>query len=188
MLRDADIVGAKVFKNRPNGFHPDELPAINIYFGEENADVIEGDRYVPQMYERSYNITVDIFGEQPVNPNTNTAIDIEDVLDSLARSVEFEIATDMFFQKRLPGYEDFSSAGLLAGSRLMSTIPDSIELDSERKIAVQSVSFMLTYNDEAFFEEKSSIIESYLVKFNRVDYDDDTVDPTLIEASGDVAD
>lgn len=175
-------VNGKVFLNRPNPMLLDELPCINVYFNSEANEVTEGDLYVPHLYDRSLNITIDILREQPIDPDSQRRV--EDELDHTAREVERAFAIDNFFQMRLPGYTDRNDPGLLAGSRLLNTTPDTINLDNDRVIACQSLVFDLTYLDEAFIMKKSDVIDSYMAKFNRVGWDDETIDPTLIEAEG----
>lgn len=185
LLKDGvSLVNGRVFLNRANPILVQELPAINVFFDSEENEVIDGDRYVPHKYERTMNLGIDIFAEQPSDPSGT--LRIEDTLDSIARQVEDEFCKDIFFQKRLDGYDgNIGDPGLLAGHRLLSTIPAQVEIDSDRVIATQSITFGLIYTDDAIREPKGDIFESYLVKINRVGWTDETIDPTLIRAEGD---
>ena len=184
ILKDNVDVNERVFLNRPNPLLLEELPAITIYFNSESVEIAEGDRHIVQQYERKLNLVIDVLMEQPTDPDQFQRV--EDELDLLARQVEREFHKDIFFNKQIEGYTGLGyDPGLLTGLRLLSTIPDSIESNSDRVIACQSLTFELCYLDDAFLEEKGGIFESYLMQINRVGWDEDTVDPTLIEAEGD---
>ena len=183
MLKAAIDVGGKVYLNRPNPVLTYDCPFATIYFSTETTEVKEGDRYVPQLYERKLGLVIDVCDEQPVDPDKLQRV--EDRLDLLARQVEREFSKDIFFQRRLDGYSnEITDPGLIAGLRLVSTIPDSLQLNNDRVLATQSLTFEITYTDEAFVEKKGGIFESYLMQINRVGWDGSTVDPTLIEAQG----
>lgn len=184
MLVDAMDVGGRVFQSRPNDLVIEQLPAVCVYFDTEPVNVSEGGNYIPHAYERALQMTIDVIAEQPNDPdNLDRA---EDILDSLARSAEVAIGNDYRFQARLDGYNNnLSDAGLLMGSRLTNV--EAVQVDTaDRTIVIQSLSYELLYEDHAFEPERMRAFESYLIKINRVGWDGDTVDPTLIGAEGDV--
>lgn len=182
-LEDKVDVDGRVFLNRPSSLLLSELPALVVYFTNEIAEINQGDQYVPQAYERILSLTVDVLAE-----SNEIDEDVETVLDSLAKQVETCFFNDIFFSKRLPGYNgNITDDGLLAGSRLINTMPEDLsDENSETIIACQSIVFELVYLDQAFTDSYLDDFDEYDVKFNRVGWDEDTIDPTLIEADGEI--
>jgi hypothetical protein len=183
MIKDALGID-NVFQVRPNSLSYTQLPAVCVYFASENLEVSEGDRYIPDQYDRNLLLAVDIFAEQPNDPDS--VVRVEDELDSIGRVIEQAFFDDYFFTKRLSTYTGGNAdPGLLARTLLRSVTPYQTEGGSDRVISGQVQQWELAYIDDALVEKKAEFIKSYLMEIKRVGWDDQTVDSTLIAAEGD---
>ena len=54
----------------------------------------------------------------------------------------------------------------------------------DRLLSGQTTTFQIKYFDTCFEEERSKYFEYYSILINRVGWDSETVDPTLIGAEG----
>jgi hypothetical protein len=162
-----------------------ELPCLCVYYKTESTEVAAGDRYLASEYERKLDITIDVVAEQPYSVTGLESL--EDDLDKLGRQVEQAIKSDELFSRLLTGYTgSLRDESLLVGSRLLSVTPYDVEAKAEVTRGCQSIDFELVYNDEGFVERRKNAFESYLIKINKVGWDESTVDPTLIEGQGDL--
>lgn len=173
----------RVFLSRPNPVLLEELPCINIYFSDETAEISEGDRYIVQQYERKLTLAFDCIFEQPNDPEG--LMRVEDDLDECGNQIERALFDDIFFEKRIPGYNPNArtNPGMLAGLRLLSVTPNELEI-SDRVLAFQTLVFELTYVMDAFIEHRYKTFEEYYMSINRVGWTPTTVDPVLIAAEG----
>lgn len=184
-IKDAVKMGDRVYMSRPYPIYFMELPAIAIYFSGEQIDIMAGDRYIPQEYERRLNLTIELIDTQPTDPDKSLLV--EDQLDLRARKIERAFYDDVFFQKRLSSYTgSIDDPGLIAGVRLLSCTPGDIDLNGEFVVAVQKLEVEISWADYGFVEKKMEAFDSYLMQINRVGWDEQTVDPVLIAAEGDL--
>lgn len=183
MLKDKMDVGGRVFLNRPNPYTIKELPAVCVYFETELSVLSEGDKYIPQAYERQLNLTVDVMKEAPTDPDGD--IRVEGELDKLSRQAERAFGNDVFFMERLPGFDGTwtSNDGLIAGCSQISSEMGLMEI-GDRLLSGQTTTFQIIYFDTCFEETRSKYFEYYSILINRVGWDSETVDPTLIGAEG----
>lgn len=179
-------VGGRVYLHRPTNLDIYELPAVCIFFSGEQILPFTGGSQIPDEYLRSAAINIDVFAENPNDPDN--IFRVEEFLNSLCRQIELALFDDIFFSKRLPSYTgSLSDPGLLSSISLASVEP--YEIDSgEHILMCQRMTFNFSYIDLMFSEKKTSEIESYLVEIRRVGWDEDTVDPVLTAAEGDFDD
>lgn len=183
-IKNAVNIGDRVYLSRPHPVYFLDMPAIAVYFSQEPADIISGDRFVPQEYERRLQLTVEIMDEQPTDPTGS--LRVEDRLDLLGRKIERAFYDDVFFQRDLPGYTgEIDDDGLISGLRMLGVSPDNVEIGSERIIAIQRLDFEMPYADDAFVEHKNELLESYMLEIRKVGWDDYTIDPIRIAADSD---
>ena len=183
-LRDAVDVGGRVYLSRPNDLDTYELPAVCLYFTGEPVSVLAGSAMIPDEYNRMLTVRIDIFCEQPLDPDQESWVEIS--LDSIARQVELAFFNDVFFAKRFPGYSgSLRDPSLLTGLRLVNVEPYELEL-TDRIVGAQALTFELGYNDCAVPDRKFGYFESYLVEIRKSGWDEDTVDPILTSAEGDL--
>lgn len=183
-LRDAVDVGGRVYLSRPNDLDTYELPAVCMYFTGETETVLAGSQMIPDEYNRLMTMRIDVLCEQPLDPDYELWVEVS--LDSIARQVELAFFGDIFFAKRFPGYSgSLRDPSLLTGLRLVSVEPYELEL-TDRIVGAQSLTFELGYNDSAILDRKYGYFESYLVEIRKSGWDEDTVDPVLTSAEGDL--
>lgn len=182
LLKDALDVGGRVYLHRSNNLDVYELPAVCMFFTGESVSPFSGSVQIPDEYLRSASINVDVFAENPNDPEK--VFRVEELLNSLARQAEFAFFNDVFFSKRLStNTNSLSDPGLLSGISLTAVEPFEMET-TERILACQRLTFDLSYLDPIFDEKKAAIFDSYLVEIRKVGWDGDTVDPVLIAAEG----
>ena len=186
MLKDSLDIGGRVYANRPSPIFLQELPVCLVSFQTEPAKVIVGDRYSPKEYQRDLRVNIDIMVDQPVDPDTslNESQKAEDYLDFLTWQAEQAMFGDWLLAERLPDYDPNNPCGLTLGMSLISTDPYNVDTDSDRRIIAQRSQFEVPYETSAYKDLRFSTFEEYNIKINRVGYDENTVDPTLIEAEG----
>lgn len=183
MLKEEMDVGGRVFLNRPNPYIIKELPAACLYFTTGISLLSEGDRYIPQAYERQLNLTVDVMAEAPTDPNGDIRVEAE--LDNLSRQAERAFGNDVFFMRRLSGFDDTwtSEDGLIAGSAQIDEEMGLMEI-GDRLLSGQTTTFQIKYFDTCFEPERSKYFEYYSILINKMGWNEQTVDPTLIGAEG----
>lgn len=173
-----------MYLHRPQNLDVYELPAVCLFFGGETVTVLSGSRQIPDEYTRAASLNVDIFAENPIAPVHGHRV--EELLNRIGRQVEMAFFDDIFFSRRLPGSTGaLSDPGLLAGAVLESVQPYDVEV-SDRIVLCQRLSFTLSYIDLAFSRKKAEFFDSYLVEIRKNGWDEDTVDPVLTSAEGDL--
>lgn len=179
-----DDVGGRVYVGRPNPVLRDQLPFILIMPLNEAVTEQGGSRYMPQDYERVMTATILVVVEQPNDPGESETA--EDRLDTIGRKIEKGMREDKRFQKLLDSWEgNIGDEGVLAGSRLASVSTD-LESESETSVAAMQIVYELLYEDESFNEKREVTFDSFLAELRRVGWNEETVDPILIAAEGDV--
>lgn len=124
----------KIFLSRPNPLFLPELPAILVYYKNEEANVTVGNENFPKAYERQLQINIDIIVEGEEDPDT--------ILDKYALQVEA-----CFF-------DDPRFGGICYGCRLLSTIPISIETEGDRNIECQRLTWLVKYESNAYLDRR----------------------------------
>lgn len=140
----------KIYLSRPNPLFLPELPAILVYYKNEEANVIVGNENFPKDYERQLQINVDIIIEGEDDPDTE--------LDKIALQVE-----SCFF-------DDPRFGGICYGCRLLSAVPISIETEGDRNVECQRLTWLVKYESQAYLDRR---IDEFL------QFHADIIDPRL---------
>lgn len=126
----------KIFLSRPNPLFLPELPAILLYYKNEDNQVTVGNENFPKAYERILSLNVDIIVEGEEDPDT--------ALDRLAAQVEACF------------YDEPTFGGICYGCRLFNTIPVSIEAEGDRSIECQRLTWQVKYESKAYLDRRIS--------------------------------
>ena len=179
-----DDVDDRVYVGRPNPVLWEQVPFILIMPFSEIVSEQGGSRYIPQDYERIMTANILVVAEQPNDPSQSEIV--EDRLDVIGRKIEKAMREDKRFQKRLPSWAgNIGDEGILAGSRLAAVTTD-LESESETSIAAMQLTFELLFEDESFNTKREQDFESFLIELRRVGWNEETIDPVLIAAEGEV--
>ena len=186
MLVDADLVGNRVFLNRPESVFVEELPSICVYFESEPIEGWTGSEDNPDEYRRNLAVNIDIMVEDPLLESGHSPG--EDMADILGDEIEEIMFEDHTFVKRLDDYNANTnySHGLLMGMNLQNVIPFKVETDGDRRIVGQRLQFNLPYQKSATRRIKYDDFKEYYMAVIRVDSNEETVDRELIEAQGEL--
>lgn len=190
MLLDEVDVGGRVFVGRPNApLFIETLPAVNIHFGEEPADVNVGDRYHVKDHIKKLETVVTVVVENQLELNedpyeTNRG---EDFLDYLSAQVEYAFNDDWMLARRLPNFDPNTNyTGLASGIRLLGTLTYDVESEATRTCIGQSLRYEIPYVSKAYTDRRLSDFREYYAAIVRVGVTEETVDPVLLEILGDL--
>lgn len=191
MLKEKVDVGGRVFINRAkSATFIEELPAINITFSDEENKVIVGSEFFPQYYQRNASIIITIAAEEiiAVDDELNTSRKGEDFADYLADQIESALGDDWNLSKRHHDFEENNpeKTGLTFGHQITGSSLYEVEVDSERKIIAMDIRVTFPYEKKARPIKRYGYFESYLADIVRVGATDETVDPVLVSAEGDL--
>ena len=189
MLKGRVDVGSKIFGNRPSPVFISETPCVLVHFQEETNKIQTGDKYNPKVYERDLKVCVDILVTESINPDdpVNKNQDTEDRLDFLGEQVETTIAEDWILSRRLEGFNpnDSESEYLSLGISHEGTSSYNIDVDAERRIAGQRLTFSVPYDTPAHVKKKYRTFEEYKADIYEVK-DGQTTEKILLSAEGEV--
>jgi hypothetical protein len=124
----------KLYLSRPDPLFLPELPAILVYYKNEDTKVIVGAENFPKLYERILSLTIDIIIEGAEDPDT--------ALDRIAAQIEACF------------YDDPTFGDLCYGCRLFNTVPVSIEAEGDRSIECQRLTWQITYESKAYLDRR----------------------------------
>lgn len=173
VLEQANLDVKRIEVNRP---HPTLLrdgPIVLIYNGEERVEILSGSEFVPTQYKKVFQFMVDAV--MPSSPEG------DDWLDDISGQIEFAMLSDIFLENITQ--QDREE---IHGLKLVATRPYNIDDTSEHTWWGTSLIFESAYDQSAFPDKKPVTFEQFEVKINKTDYDENTIDPTLIEAEGSV--
>lgn len=164
MLQDLKLDVKKIYISRPFPEFLQELPACCIYYTGEQLEAWTGTEFAAKTYRRDLTLQIDIIA------NADPIID--DYLDKESARIEMAFA------------DDWKLGGLSMGSAHRKTTPYSVEGDAVHTLWATSLTYEIPYETDNFLDKKYKNFEQYQLDINRNGYDDETVDPTLIEAVG----
>lgn len=178
-------VADRVYVGRPNPVMFSELPFVLIMPITETVVKQGGSEYLPLDFDRIMSLSIFIAVDRPTDPSESLLV--EDRLDVIGRKIEKAFNNDRRFQKLLSSWSGdiCGDDGILSGSTIRSVEVD-LESEAESTIAVMQLNYELLYEDRTTSEKRENLFESYLWELRRVGWDDDTVDPVIIAAEGDL--
>lgn len=190
MLKDKVDVGERVFTCRPTSpLFLQELPAICIYYGEENANVWSGSEFFVKEYRRDLPITITIAVEDIVEPEDDIEESQkgEDYLDYLGVQVENELFYDRQLARRLPDFDPNTNfKGLTHGSKLDSVDAYDVQTEDERRVIAQDIRMIYPYQSPGYLDLRLFGFNQYYAAIIRVGSTETTTDRVLLAAEGDI--
>lgn len=187
LLRDEITqLGGRVYSARPSPRFRDQLPCIILHYGTEELTPDGGDMKNVTFYDRALRFNIDIMVEEPTDLDTTVELSQkgEDLADAIAWSVEIALGGDSTLGRRLEDWDPETGEGLSDGLRILSTEPYLVNDDGEARFLVQRLQVEIPYNSQAFPTVKYKDFLSYHIDINRPDWDEETTDPTLLQAEG----
>ena len=187
LLKDSLDVGGKVFTIRPSELLQDELPCVTVTYGACMLEAFEGSQHSTKEYECKQTVFIDILAQESHTPSIaiDQAAAAEDLLDSLARQVLLEVGDDSFFNKQYVDYDqdaDNSTTGLVAGHLFRSIEPYNFKGKDNKVFIGNRMELQVEYREVVAKVKRAVPFDSANMKINKSGYDDDTVDPTLLES------
>ena len=168
----------------------EELPAVNITFGEEENKVIDGSEFFPKWYECTSSIIATVVCDDIINASDgiNESEKGADYIDYLAEQVEQTIGDDWYLSRRHPDYDEDrpEQTALTDGHRITGSSLYEVEVDSERRLLAIDIRIQFRYEKKARPTRRLRDFQTYLADIVRVGATDETVDPVLMSADGDV--
>lgn len=164
---DAVLDINRVEVNRPHKLILKNLPIILVYGADETVDTWAGSDNRASLHRRKYMVTIEVV--------THQQPDSDNFLDKIACQIEFIL----FGTENLGDTQD-----CVDGFQLISTKTFSFDDGSETTYDSCQLQFEVPYITDAVLDKKYANFTEYDAKFNRVGWNDSTVDPTLIEAEG----
>lgn len=131
----------KIFLSRPHPLFLPELPAILVYYKNEDNQVTSGSENFPKAYERVLSLSIDIIVEGEEDPDT--------ALDRIAAQVE-----SCF-------YDEPTFGGICYGVKLFNTVPVSIEAEGDRSVECQRLTWQIKYESNAYLDRRISEFLSF---------------------------
>lgn len=171
VLVAANLDVKKIEIGRPHPTMLNDGPIVLIYNGDEDVAIMSGSEYVPTQYKKTFQFVVDAI--TPASPEG------DDWLDDISGQIEFAMMADIFLENITQRDQD-----AIHGLKLVRTRPYNIEDESEHTWWGTSLIFETAYDQNAYPDKKPVYLEEYDVKINKQGYDENTTDPTLIEAEG----
>lgn len=187
MLKDGVDVGGRVFVGRANSpLFLEELPAVNIHYGDETCEVSVGAKYQVREYTRVLPVVITVVvANQPGPDGPHDSSSAEDFLDHLGSEVEQCFNDDRMLARRLPGFdENDNTHGLLGGSRLTGTLVLDVDPEATSTVLGQSLRYELVYATAADGRRRLLDFESYGSAITKIGTTAETVDPVLLEIGG----
>ncbi len=152
MLSEQVDVGGRVFTGRPNSpLFTSELPAINIHFADEAAEVNVGSEYFVKEYLKKAEVIITIVVENQLQPYEDPFVTNrgEDFADFLGAQVENAFKDDWMLARRLDGYDaDFNYHGLTHGSALKGTFAYDVETEGQTTCIGTVLRYGIPYDDD----------------------------------------
>lgn len=189
LLKTKVNVNKRVYLNRPAPvFFNAEMPCILVHFNTEPVQDVVGDKYHQKEIQRNMRLSVDVLTadtvQRDINDQPNSTA--EDEADRISAQIERAFFSDPYFGKALPDYDPEKIDGLIFGLRLISTDPYTPEQDSDRRFLIMRNTFELYYETPGYIDYRFVDFDNYNIKINRSGWDEETVDPTLLEAEGEI--
>lgn len=152
MLSAKVDVGGRVFTGRPNSpLFISELPAINIHFADEPAEINVGNAFFVKEYLKTANVVITVVVENQLAPDEDprTTNRGEDYADYLGGQVEKAFHDDWMLARRLEGFDpDTNYLGLTHGSKLVGTFPYDVESEAEKTCIGYVLRYEIPYADD----------------------------------------
>lgn len=152
MLSDKVDVGGRVFTGRPNSpLFTAELPAVNIHFADEPAEVNVGSEYLVKEYLKKSEVVITVVVENQLAPDEDpfTTNRGEDYADYLGAQVEDAFHDDWMLARRLEDFDaDYNYHGLAHGSKLNGTFPYDVETEAKTTCIGLVLRWSIPYDDD----------------------------------------
>lgn len=165
-LQGASIDVKKIISSRPSPVLLKEVPVCLVYYNDEDVQVISGSENVPKEYRRELELKIDVIVDAYEGN--------EDFIDAQCEKIELAIS------------DKWDLDGNALGLRLSGVKPYTIDDGADRLWWSTSMSFIVIYESSAFLDIKHPSFNEYEAKINKFGYDENTIDPTLIEGDGSI--
>jgi hypothetical protein len=155
LIADVDIAD-RVFTSRPNSdLFLEELPAINIHYGEETATPNVGNDFFVSEYKKivEVNITICVYDQIKINEQPVKTKRGQDYLDYLSWQVERSFRNDIRLARRLPDFDaDTDYMGLIHSSKLLGILTYDIDTKNDIGCLGSMLRYELVYDEPGYMD------------------------------------
>lgn len=156
MLKQHVDIGGRVFFGRPNSpLFREEMPCINVHFGEEPAEVLTGSAVNVREYKKTCDLVLTVVAENNTTDDYPEAIDAENTVDIICYQIEEIFKADNKLAKQLPDYDPNTNfLGLSYGCRLISSTVYDVDTEAEKAIVGKVLRYEVPYLDHGWPDKR----------------------------------
>ena len=176
ILSKADLDVKKIEQSKPTPDLLNQVSVVTVYNGTETPSIISGTEFVPQQYQKQFQLHIDVI--------TTDLPNAEEWLDEQSGKIEDALGADPFLERITKEIDPEACTNFMMGARLEDVSPFSSESDAEHVWYGTGITYTYIYDQSVVPDWKLKEFLSYFVQITKTNVDQNTVDPVLIEAEG----